>query len=219
MNQIEADIKILFDYLESHEFNAEINIYSDLKSAEKGIVSNNKVATLKKLCWENPLKISGEIIERVRNLVKIPVDPRYESPWDVALSAYLLVLQSIDYNLALLAANIVSKAPQTWWADKISNRLLTEERLSINSAYDIKELNRSTSSLYDSSASHSLIFLDITPNLEGRKLFKAKVNPRPKLYTGLMSTNNPCRNRRGPDNHQYIIKTYDSVSECEEICQ
>jgi len=219
MNQIEADIKILFDYLESHEFNAEINIYSDLKSAEKGIVSNNKVVALKKLCWEDPHKISGKIVERVRNLVKIPVDPRYESPWDVALSAYLLVLQSIDYNLALLAANIVSKAPHTWWAGKISNRLLTGERLSINSTSSIKELNRSTSSFYDSSASHILIFPDITVNLEVRKLFKAKVNPRPKLYTGLMSTNNPWQNRRGPDNHQYSIKTYDSVSDSEEICQ
>jgi hypothetical protein len=229
MNEMTHDIKLMFKYLESHEFSAEINVYSDLRSIEKGILSNQKVAALIKLCLENTINALEEIFERISNLTNMSIDPRYESPWDAALAAYLIVLQSVDRYSALLAANIVSRAPQTWWAGKISNRLLTTEKDITNSANEFVQIpkdERETLVLHmqqlsspDRSASYKLIVADMTAYHQGWKVFKLNVNPKPNISTVRISREaklrEPLKYMQGAGTFPFSINTDDSISDCE----
>ena len=131
MNSRSREIQPIFERLESHEFSAEINVCSDLLSIEKAIFSNDAVIDLKRQCKIDPL-ITAEVIERIRLLVNMSPDPRYESPWDIAISTYLLILSFTNSPATFLAASIVQNAAQLWWAERITNRLLTKYQTPID---------------------------------------------------------------------------------------
>jgi hypothetical protein len=64
------------------------------------------------------------VVNRIRELVETRFDDRYENPWDVALSAYLLALRGVNRDVALVAAEIALTARQTWWARQVALALL-----------------------------------------------------------------------------------------------
>lgn len=105
--------------IESHEFAAEVNVASDLSTVRRIIQANQTIKKLRRMCEENASTIK-EVLENVRRLAACAVDPRYESRWDVALTVYLVLLQGVDERCALLAATMVLRAPQTWWAGRMA---------------------------------------------------------------------------------------------------
>ena len=117
----------LLKQLETHEFSAQINVCSDLICVERAIFSSEVVREIVKLCKKDPLVIEA-ILERTRHLGNIAIDVRYESPWDIAFAAHLLILRVADQDAAFTAASLVSNARNTWWAVKIADAIFFPQR-------------------------------------------------------------------------------------------
>lgn len=68
--------------------------------------------------------VREEIFERIRDLSRLEVDRRYENPNDTALAIllWLSVLTAPDY--AQIAADLVDRTPQCWYAKKLARRIV-----------------------------------------------------------------------------------------------
>ena len=110
--------------LESHEFAARVNLGSNLSTVRRIIRSDATTKALRKACEEDD-KTLEQLLENVRRLTARSVDPRYESPWDAALTAHLILLSDLDSASAHLAAAMVQRAPRTWWAHREASEILT----------------------------------------------------------------------------------------------
>jgi hypothetical protein len=142
MRRTLAEMRGLLDQVESRAFSAEINVFSDSRSIEQAILSRPVVRELIHLCKEDPAVVE-EILERTRKLTGFAVDPNYESPWDSALATLMLVLTaSGEEDSAFLAASMTMKAPYTWWAGKVSNRLLTQRQTTVETSDIYKEFSQ-----------------------------------------------------------------------------
>lgn len=193
---MEDDIKYLLEKLETLEFSAEINVCSDLRSVEKAIFSSDIVHNIIKLCQTKPEKILTEIMDRTQYLVSILVDPRYESPWDIALVAHLVIINSVYPDWGFSIASIISKAKQTWWAASLSKNFLTNRKSRTETAVVRKKLDQNNfleknwltmaeKQLYqkDKETSDSLIIADTILLHRGWRPFWGDVNLKPNFET------------------------------------
>jgi hypothetical protein len=53
----------------------------------------------------------------------LQVDERYLHPKDIPLAVLLWVMKETDRELALLSADVVNRAPNLWWAQKVIDQL------------------------------------------------------------------------------------------------
>ncbi len=104
----------LFETLESDRFSATMNVVSGLKQFVRAIASAPEVQELLASTRSHDDVIV--IAERFNQVAARATDPAYENPWDVALAAYLLVLDRVDPGQAALCAERVSMSSNGWWS-------------------------------------------------------------------------------------------------------
>ena len=112
-------------YLESHEFAAFVGVASDARTLSQAILSHASARLILEKCRSDKSLLS-EVLVRVAALTNQSIDPRYESPWDTALTALLIISSAVDPHTGYAAASMASKAPGTWWTAKIANTVLTQ---------------------------------------------------------------------------------------------
>jgi hypothetical protein len=107
--------------IETHEFAARLGAASDWASLLTALESAEPVVDLLR-----DTSNARRVAERVIDLAAREIDPRYEHPLDAALTAYLVALSRMDRDLAELAATVVLRIPQLWWASKVARQTLLE---------------------------------------------------------------------------------------------
>lgn len=117
------EIERLLKDVESHDFASAIKVASSVASAKRIAQRHPVVRALIERVREEPWRAEA-VIQRARDLSERPVDPRYESPWDAALFALLIVLEeSAPTSVQAVAARTAS-APQTYLAGRLAHELL-----------------------------------------------------------------------------------------------
>jgi hypothetical protein len=112
--------------IESHTFAARVNVASDLRTFLQAAQAEPSVKDLLEEL-DSPEKRPA-VLSRIYELTQQQVDPRYENPWDTALAIYVWAMSLKDLDLAAIAAEVTARAPQCWWAAKLSRQmLLTQE--------------------------------------------------------------------------------------------
>ena len=64
------------------------------------------------------------LLKRIVKFSNEVVDYRYENKWDVPLALYTWLLSIKNFSLGAIAAEIVIKIPNCWWASKISRNII-----------------------------------------------------------------------------------------------
>lgn len=110
--------------IESHGFAARLNVASDLATFLRIAGEEDAVrALLRQL--DSPDE-QERLFMRALELSMSSTDLRYENQWDTALAVLLWLVSLKSLDLANLMAGVVSKAPQCWWATKMSYSLLRQ---------------------------------------------------------------------------------------------
>jgi len=115
--------------IESNEFAARVGVASDWNNLVAALENADAVVDV----LRDPSN-ARRIAERVVDLASREVDPRYENPLDFALTAYIVVLSRLDRSLAELAAAVVLRIPQLWWASKVARQTLLEAKTASTAA-------------------------------------------------------------------------------------
>ena len=113
-----AKLSELLAALETHEFAAFASVTSRADRLQEIILRDPSVIELIQVCKTDAENLS-KLLERTRRLAAMQIDMRYQSPWDIALVAHLLVAQACDPAAADFAAALICTAPQTWWARRV----------------------------------------------------------------------------------------------------
>lgn len=66
-----------------------------------------------------------EVLGRLQDLAALEIDRRYEHPKDTALAVLLWLIYFSSPEYQLMAADIVDRAPQCWYAKKLARAILT----------------------------------------------------------------------------------------------
>jgi hypothetical protein len=118
-----SDLDALLGRICSHEFAAEVKCVSSFTHARRAIAGHADALRLVSL-----MRARREAVERVgaqiSELVQLSVDPRYESPWDAALSTLLWALSQVVPGATDFFASAVLKAPQVNWARQMASELI-----------------------------------------------------------------------------------------------
>lgn len=130
---IEHRLDELLRELGETSFSVRVNVASSHAAVRVIIASDALVLKIVAICKKDRFAI-GVVADYGRSLSSRAVDPRYESPWDAALTAVLVILQTLDWSIARATAHFVSKAPQTWWARRESAAIIESDWIALLSA-------------------------------------------------------------------------------------
>jgi hypothetical protein len=101
-----------------------MNVASGLKQFARGLSSAPEVQEL--VASARSRDDSLVIAERFNQVAARPANPDYENPWDVALAAYLLVLDRVDPPQAAVCAERALTSPHGWWSKKLADTIISE---------------------------------------------------------------------------------------------
>lgn len=114
--------------VKSLQFDVRLNVTSGLRSFFR--VAGQEPPVQKLL---SAVLTSGEVREEVLgeiiDLVRVEIDRRYENPNDTALAVLLWLMEFASPEFAELAADLIDRAPQCWYAKKLARRILTPPRV------------------------------------------------------------------------------------------
>ena len=113
----------LFDQIEGERFSATLNVVSGLKQFVRGLSSAVEVQEL--LASVRSGTDPGIVAGQFDQVAARETDPAHENPWDVALAAYLHVLNQVDANRAAICAERALNFPNGWWSTKIADEILS----------------------------------------------------------------------------------------------
>jgi hypothetical protein len=116
----------LFEKLESDRFSAAMNVVSGLRQFVRAVSSAPEVRELLACMRSNADLVA--VAERFNQVIEREIDPSYENPWDVAMAAYLLVLEKVDRGQAANCADRVLNCPNLWWSQKVADQILSGNR-------------------------------------------------------------------------------------------
>lgn len=109
---------------------------SGVRSFFRAAVSEPAVVTLYRAMVTVP-KAQKAVLEQIQNLSRLEVDRRYQNPNDTALAVLLLLTIFTDSDYGLIAAELVDRAPQCWYAKKIARRILNPAPIASNNLEDL----------------------------------------------------------------------------------
>ena len=116
-------VQQIFNEVEKPSFSYQITVESTLRRILLNLGSQPLTQRLI-ACVKTGNANTGSILERLIDLTRQSVDPRYENPLDTAMATYLFVLQQLDPRLALVGAEAVINVPATWWAARVAQVIL-----------------------------------------------------------------------------------------------
>jgi hypothetical protein len=112
--------------IESQHFAAEVNMAASSNMFDRGLRNHHLFRDLAEHMKKG--REREEVFRRVLDLSRRPIQSEFENPFDAALAAYLIALDTEDPGMAAIAAETVWKAPNCWWAAEHSARLLAEAK-------------------------------------------------------------------------------------------
>lgn len=109
--------------IKSHEFAARLNVVSSMPSFFAAASKEPAVMSLY-LGMNQSGEAREEVLGYIQDLSQLEIDRRYENPHDTALAILLwaTVFTASDYSH--MAADLVDRAPQCWYAKKLARRIL-----------------------------------------------------------------------------------------------
>ena len=119
--------------IESNDFIAQVGIASDLRTLHNSLRQHPAFQYLSQHLGSPAVRKT--LFARISQLSTLRIDPRFEHPADTPLTIYLSILIQSDPPLAALAAEIVSQAPQCWWAAKTAIHILLGKQVRNSSAH------------------------------------------------------------------------------------
>ena len=108
--------------IESPDFRHEVNQAAGTRAFRELVRASKPFIQLSQLIRSNPA-IGFELLERVNDLVGLDTDFRYESHYDAAIAAYLVILDVTSSPYVRIAASSLTTAPRFWWAAKIAREI------------------------------------------------------------------------------------------------
>jgi hypothetical protein len=108
--------------IKSHEFAARLNVVSGMRSFYAAASREPAVLSLYKDMSESG-EAREEVLGHLHDLSQLEIDRRYENPNDTALAILLWLTEYAAPDFSLMAANLVDRAPQCWYAKKLARRI------------------------------------------------------------------------------------------------
>lgn len=137
MNWIQAIKEI-----ESPEFDVTLNVVSSMRAFFAAAAKEPAALTL-----YDTMRTSGEaredVLGRIHDLSQLEVDRRYENPNDTALAILLWVTNFAAPEFVQMAADLVDRAPQCWYAKKLARRILMPPPVATGNPWTPDTLHRS----------------------------------------------------------------------------
>ena len=119
-------MRSLFEAIESPRSAARLNLASGSEHFLRLLSLDPNVREL--LSNARTRSQAEEVLQRLLQLAQNCVDRRYENPFDAAMAAYLLVLQSTYPNLSRIAAEaVLATARNCWWGERLAKEVLKQE--------------------------------------------------------------------------------------------
>jgi len=112
----------VMDSIEGHQFAAEANLAAGFDAFHRGLQNHLLFRELSDLMRDDAVALKTVLV-RLIELSQTPIRMQYENPFDSAMAAYLMAVEGVDPEVAAVAAEAVSKAPNCWWASQISSRI------------------------------------------------------------------------------------------------
>lgn len=108
----------VMETIEGHQFAAEVNLAAGFDAFHRGLQNHSLFGELADLI-KDPGALKTVLV-RLIELSRKPIRMQYENPFDSAMAAYLMAVDGVDPEVAAVAAEAVSKAPNCWWASQVS---------------------------------------------------------------------------------------------------
>jgi hypothetical protein len=125
----------MMETIEGPQFAAEVNLAAGFEAFHRSIQSHSLFRDLAGLMKDHPA-VFKTVLVRLNDLSRKPIRMQYENPYDSAMAAYLMAADGVDPEVAAVAAEAVSKAPNCWWASQVSSGIA--RAASEASAWDLK---------------------------------------------------------------------------------
>lgn len=109
--------------IESHELASNLNVVSGMRSFFGVVAKEPVVLELYRHMCELGDAREG-VLGRIHDLSYRGVDRRYENPHDTPLAILLWLTQFGAPDYVGMAADLVDRAPQCWYAKKLARRIL-----------------------------------------------------------------------------------------------
>ena len=106
--------------IEDVRFAVEVGVASGLKTAVHIAGRHSATRALVELAAQSGKRdvVTAEVLDRIRRLALESIDESFESPWDCALLAYLLVVDEIAPTNMPTAEDSAREARNLWFAEK-----------------------------------------------------------------------------------------------------
>ena len=108
----------VMETVEGQPFSAEANLAAGL-DAFCGAIRNHSLFRDLADRMKDP-GVLKTVLVRLVELSRRPIRMQYENPFDSAMAAYLMAVEAVDSEVAAVAAEAVSEAPNCWWASQVS---------------------------------------------------------------------------------------------------
>ena len=102
------------EYLESEDFDFQVNVVSSDKQFFRAVAHNPVVLDLHQRLSKSG-ELREEVLDRIYDLATSEIDLRYENPNDTQLAVLLWLTYYTAPEAVKVAAHYTSKAPQCWY--------------------------------------------------------------------------------------------------------
>ena len=109
--------------IESQEFAISMNVASGVGTFFNNLSKDRNVSEVLKAMVESG-EAREEILGRLQEMSQMETDRRYEHPKDTALAAFLWLTLFAAPDYSQIAADLVDRAPQCWYAKKLARKVL-----------------------------------------------------------------------------------------------
>lgn len=109
--------------IESHEFDANLSVVSGVRAFYRAAANEPACVDL----YSNMLasgEAREEVLGHILDLSQLEVDRRFENPKDTSLAILLWLTNFAAPELVEIAADLVDRAPNCWYAKKLAHRIL-----------------------------------------------------------------------------------------------
>ena len=120
--------------IQSHEFAANLNAVSSMGAFFRASSREPAVVALYGRMLESE-EVREEALGRIHDLSRLQVDPRYENPNDTPLAILLWLTYFAAPAYSGVAATMINRAPQCWYAKKLASRILMPPPLASGNAW------------------------------------------------------------------------------------
>ena len=110
-------------HIESPRLDAELNFASGTSAFFRGVSKEPGIQEALRLMSESG-GTREAALDRIHDLAVAEIDPNYQNPNDTALAVLLWLTYFTDADCARVGAHYVERAPQCWYANRISQLIV-----------------------------------------------------------------------------------------------